>query len=187
MTASNQSTEENSQKRIRRDYMRKILSGGLLTLYLVMLIWLVLFKLQYNILSVFNYHHRSLNLNPFVFPLKVNGRINFGEMIDNVIIFIPFGVLLNVNFKKVGFLPKFALILVFSITCELIQFIFAIGATDITDVITNTVGGFLGLELYSLSNKYINNKKLDRVIIFVGTLLLVLLLYYRIHILRLKY
>ncbi|MDR3543616.1 MAG: glycopeptide resistance protein VanZ-A [Desulfosporosinus sp.] len=162
--------------------MGKILSRGLL----VILIWLVLFKLQYNILSVFNYYHRSLNLNPFAAPLNVNGRINFGEMIDNVIIFIPFGLLLNVNFKKIGFLPKFALILFFSLTCELIQFILAIGATDITDVITNTVGGFLGLELYSLSNKYINNKKLDRVIISVGTLLLVLLLYYRIHYLHFK-
>jgi glycopeptide antibiotics resistance protein len=174
------------QKRIRGDYMGKILSRGLLALYLVILIWLVLFKLQYNILSVFNYHHRSLNLNLFAAPLNVNGRINFGEMIDNVIIFIPFGLLLNVNFKKVGFLPKFALILVFSLTCELIQFIFAIGATDITDVITNTVGGFLGLKLYGLGNKYINNKKLDRVIIFVGTLLLVLLLYYRIRFLHFK-
>ncbi|MDQ7096710.1 glycopeptide resistance protein VanZ-A [Desulfosporosinus sp. PR] len=167
--------------------MRKILSRGLLALYLVILIWLVLFKLQYNILSVFNYHHRSLNLNPFAFPLNLNGRINFGEMIDNVIIFIPFGLLLHVNFKNVGLLSKFSLILVFSLTCELTQFIFAIGATDIIDVITNTLGGFLGLELYSLSNKYLNNKKLDKVIISVGTLLLVLLLYYRIHILRLRY
>ena len=165
--------------------MGKILSRGLLALYLVILIWLVLFKLQYNILSVFNYHHRSLNLIPFAAPSIVNGSVR--EMIDNVIIFIPFGLLLNVNFKKVGFLPKFAYILVFSLTAELIQFIFAIGATDITDVITNTVGGFLGLKLYGLSNKYINNKKLDRVIIFVGTLLLVLLLYIRIHILILKY
>ncbi|MDP4108311.1 MAG: VanZ family protein, partial [Bacillota bacterium] len=76
--------------------------------------------------------------------------------------------------------------LVLSLTFEFIQFIFAIGATDITDVITNTVGGFLGLKLYSLSNKYITNKKLDRVIIFVGILLLVLLLGFRTH-LRMKY
>jgi len=159
--------------------MEKILSKGLLALYLVILIWLVLFKLQYNILSVFNYHHRSLNLIPFAAPSIVNG--SFREMIDNVIIFIPFGLLLNVNFKKVRFLPKFAFILALSLTFELIQFIFAIGATDITDVITNTVGGFLGLKLYGLSNKYINNKKLDRVITFAGILLLVLLLYYRTH------
>ncbi|MCX3967098.1 glycopeptide resistance protein VanZ-A [Enterococcus faecium] len=140
----------------------------------------VLFKLQYNILSVFNYHQRSLNLTPFT------ATGNFREMIDNVIIFIPFGLLLNVNFKEIGFLPKFAFVLVLSLTFEIIQFIFAIGATDITDVITNTVGGFLGLKLYGLSNKHMNQKKLDRVIIFVGILLLVLLLVYRTH-LRINY
>jgi glycopeptide antibiotics resistance protein len=162
----------------------KIVSRGLLAFYLVILIWLVLFKLQYNILSVFNIHHRSLNLIPFAAPSFVNG--SFREMIDNVIIFIPLGLLLNVNFKKVEFLPKFAFVLVLSLTFEVIQFIFAIGATDITDVITNTVGGFLGLKLYDLSNKHIHHKKLDRVIIFVGILLLVLLLYFRTH-LRIKY
>ena len=154
--------------------MGKILSRGLLALYLVTLIWLVLFKLQYNILSVFNYHQRSLNLTPFT------ATGNFREMIDNV------GLLLNVNFKEIGFLPKFAFVLVLSLTFEIIQFIFAIGATDITDVITNTVGGFLGLKLYGLSNKHMNQKKLDRVIIFVGILLLVLLLVYRTH-LRINY
>ncbi|WP_092331064.1 glycopeptide resistance protein VanZ-A [Desulfosporosinus hippei] len=167
--------------------MVKILSRGLLAVYLVILIWLVLFKLQYDILSVFNYNHRSLNLNPFAAPLKLNGSINFGEMINNFIIFIPFGMLMNVNYKRVGFLPKFTMILGFSLTAELIQFIFAIGATDIIDVITNTVGGILGLILYSLCNKYISSKKLDKVIIAFGTLLLVFLLYYRIFILRLIY
>jgi glycopeptide antibiotics resistance protein len=165
------------QKRLRKNYIRKILSGGLLAVYLVLLIWLVLFKLEFNILSVFNHHYRSLNLLPFAGPS--NGSIS--EMRDNIIIFIPFGLLLNVNFKKAGFLPKLAFVLICSLTFELIQFVFAIGATDITDVITNTVGGFLGLKLYDLSNKYVNNGKLDRAIISVGTLLLVLLLYFRIH------
>jgi glycopeptide antibiotics resistance protein len=154
--------------------MEKILSRGLLALYLAILIWIVLFKLKFNIWSVLNYHHRSLNLIPFAAPSIVNGSINFGEMIYNCIFFIPFGLLLNVNFKKIRFLPKFAFIMVFSLTAELIQFIFAIGATDITDVITNSVGGFLGLKLYNLSNRYINNEKLDKIIISVGILLLVL-------------
>jgi glycopeptide antibiotics resistance protein len=154
--------------------MRKILSRGLLVLYLVTLTWLVLFKLTFDISRILNYHHRSLNLIPFAAPKIVNGRIDFSEVILNCVFFIPFGLLLNVNFKKVGFLPKLAFILVFSFTAELIQFIFAIGATDITDVISNTAGGFLGLKLYDLSNKYINTEKLDRVIISVGTLLFVL-------------
>ena len=154
--------------------MRKILLRGLLASYIVILIWLVLFKFSHHISKVLNYHHRSLNLIPFAAPSIVNGRINYWELIYNCVFFIPFGMLLNVNFKKVGFLPKLAFIMVFSISAELIQYIFAIGATDITDVITNTVGGFLGLKLYDLSSKYINNKKLDSAIISVGILLLVL-------------
>ena len=160
--------------RIRADCMKKILSGCLLTLYLMVLLWLVLFKLKVNISSVFNYHHRSLNLIPFAAPAKVNGEISFGEIIFNCLFFIPFGLLLNVNFKKPGFLTKLAFIMIFSVTVELIQFIFAIGATDITDVITNTLGGFIGLALYTLCNKYINNEKLDRVINSIGAVLFVL-------------
>src|SRR4051794_24760531 len=112
--------------------MRKTLSGGLLGLYLLILIWLVLFKLTFHFSSVLHYQHRSLNLVPFAAPARVNGRINFGEMLSNCIFFIPFGLLLNVNFKKIEFFTKLVFILIFSFTAELIQFIFAIGATDIT-------------------------------------------------------
>lgn len=55
---------------------------------------------------------------------------------------------------------------------EIIQLVFAIGAADITDVITNTSGGFLGLLLYELGEKYIGTKKLDRFIVIAGTILL---------------
>jgi glycopeptide antibiotics resistance protein len=152
--------------------MGKILYRGLLALYIVILIWLVLFKFSLHISHVLAHHHRSLNLIPFAAPSIVNGKINYGEMVYNCIFFIPLGLLLNVNFKKVEFLPKLAFIMGFSITAELIQFIFAIGATDITDVITNTLGGFLGLKLYDVSKKYITSEKLDKVIVSVGILLL---------------
>lgn len=165
--------------------MKRILYRGLLALYLVMLIWLVLFKFSFDIFSVFDYHHRSLNLIPFAVPSMVNG--SFRDMIDNVIIFIPFGLLLSVNFKNIRFLTKLAFIMLFSISVECIQFIFAIGATDITDLLTNTIGGLLGLALYGFSNHYIDHKKLDGFIIIVGSLLLVLILYYRIFFIKIRY
>jgi len=154
--------------------MRRILYRGLLASYVAILIWLVLFKFSFNIPKILHHHHRSLNFIPFAAPSIVNGRINYSEMVYNCVFFIPFGLLMNVNFKKVGFLLKLAVIMVFSATAELIQFIFAIGATDITDVITNTLGGFLGLKLYDLGNKYIKGEKLDRVIVYVGVILFVL-------------
>jgi len=151
--------------------MGKAFSRGVLALYLVTLIWLVLFKFTFHISRVLNYHHRSLNLVPFAAPSIVDGKVDYGEMILNCIFFIPFGMLLNVNFKKAGFLPKLVFVLVFSVTAECIQYIFAIGAADITDVITNTAGGFLGLKLYNLCNQYMNAEKLDRVIVYVGSFL----------------
>ncbi len=151
--------------------MGKAFSRGLLALYLVTLIWLVLFKFTFHISRVLNYHHRSLNLVPFAAPSIVDGKVDYGEMVLNCIFFIPFGLLLSVNFKKAGFLPKWVFVLVFSVTAECIQYIFAIGAADITDVITNTAGGFLGLKLYDLCNQYMNAEKLDRVIVYVGSFL----------------
>lgn len=156
--------------------MRKILAKGLLIFYIVILIWLVLFKLKFHISSILNYHHRSLNLIPFAAPSITNGKINFSEMIFNCLFFIPFGPLLNINFKTIGFLSKLLIIMGFSLTAELLQYIFAIGATDITDVITNTFGGFLGLVLYDLSNKLLTNEKLDKLVIFFGIVLLLLFL-----------
>jgi glycopeptide antibiotics resistance protein len=95
-------------------------------------------------------------------------------MVYNFLIFIPFGLLLDVNLKKVRFLTKFILILIYSITAELIQYIFAIGATDITDVITNTLGGLLGLILYDFISRFITKDKLDKLILYLGIVLFIL-------------
>ncbi|MCF0049225.1 VanZ family protein [Dyadobacter sp. LJ53] len=159
--------------------MEKTVSRGLLVIYLVILIWFVLFKLTFSIPSLLAGANRTLNLIPFAAPAIKNGRINYGEMIMNCVIFIPFGLLLSASFKKAKLLPKLGFILAFSFIVELLQYIFGIGATDITDLITNTLGGFLGLQLYDLSNKYISSKNLDRAIIVIGILLLLASLFMR--------
>ena len=149
----------------------KSLSKALFAFYLLILLWLIIFKFSFNLSSILDYQTRSINLIPFAFA---NERGNLREIIYNFVVFIPFGLLLSVNFKKATFGKKLASVFVFSLTAEISQFVFATGATDITDLITNTIGGFLGLILYDLCNKYINNQKLDRFIVFVGILLLVL-------------
>jgi glycopeptide antibiotics resistance protein len=169
------------QTRIAEEIRMKIYCRASLALYLVILVWLLLFKMSTSIPALVEHHHqRSLNLIPFSAPSIVDGRINYSEMIWNCIFFIPFGLLLNVNFKRVEYLSKIVIILCFSLTIELLQYTFAIGATDITDVITNTAGGFLGLTLYSFSNQYVSTEKLDRIIISVGFFLA--LLFISIHI-----
>ena len=160
----------------------KSLSRALLALYLLVLLWLVLFKLSFNLLSVILDHQtRSINLIPFA------GSGSLREIIDNCVVFIPLGLLLSVNFKRANFWRKLALVLVLSLTAEIAQFVFAIGVTDITDLITNTLGGFLGLILYDFGNKYVNDEELDRFIVLVGTFLLVSIVLLRVLFLKVRY
>jgi len=150
----------------------KSLAKILLALYLLILLWLVLFKFSLNLSSVLDYQTRSLNLIPFADA----SRNNLRGWIYNIVIFIPFSLLLSVNLKRANFWRKLACVLILSLAIEITQFILMIGITDITDIITNTFGGFLGLVLYDLSNKYTDNKKLDRFIVVAGTILLILFL-----------
>jgi glycopeptide antibiotics resistance protein len=156
--------------------MQKILSRALLACYLAILIWVVMFKFSHHPASLLDHSYRSLNLIPFAAPKMVNGQASFGEVLYNCLFFIPFGLLLSLNFKKAGFCPKLAIILISSLSAEIVQYIFAIGATDITDLITNTTGGFLGLTLYELSLRILGNPRSDRLIILAGVLLLLIFL-----------
>jgi glycopeptide antibiotics resistance protein len=164
----------------------KTLSKTLLAVYLLVLLWLVLFKFSMHPGSVIeNYHVRTINLIPFTG--KSNSIDNPVESIYNVIAFIPLGLLLGVNFSKTVLRRKLLFVLVLSASVEITQYILAIGRTDITDLITNTVGGYLGLVLYDLSKKYVDKEKLNRFIVIAGTILIVLFLLLRFLVLRVRY
>ena len=63
----------------------------------------------------------------------------------------------------------------FSFVLELCQFVFAIGASDITDIITNTLGTAVGMCLYALAIKvFSDTQKTDRVINGIASIALVL-------------
>jgi glycopeptide antibiotics resistance protein len=159
----------------------KALSRTLFAAYLFILLWLVLFKFSYDPFAVIrDFQTRSLNLIPFTRAYK-------GEMIANLVAFIPFGVMLGVNFKQAAFRYKIVAIFAFSLAVEITQYALAIGVADITDVIMNTLGGVLGLGAYAASTKRTNDLYLDRGILLVGTLLLLTILYLRIFVFIVRY
>jgi glycopeptide antibiotics resistance protein len=161
----------------------KTLSRTVLALYLLTLLWLVLFKFSFDLSGVLLDHQaRSLNLIPFA-----DYSQSLREMIDNFVVFIPFGLLLGVVFKQTSLWRKLAVISLFSFVAEMIQFAFAIGRTDVTDIITNTLGGLVGLGLYSLGSKYIDTKKLDWFIVVAGAILLAVLIFFRVFVLQVRY
>jgi glycopeptide antibiotics resistance protein len=149
--------------------------------YLFILLWLVLFKFSYDPFAVIrDFQTRSLNVIPFA-------RTHRSEMIANILAFIPFGLMLSVNFKQVAFRYKLVVILAFSLVLEIIQFAAAIGVADITDIIMNTLGGLIGLAGYAAVSKHTDDRYLDLCILVAGTLILLTILYLRIFVFIVRY
>ncbi|GCF92168.1 VanZ family protein [Enterococcus florum] len=154
--------------------MKKI-ARLLLGLYLLVLIWILLFKVTISfteILSSLN-GRRNINLIPFHSSTIVNGRINQTEIMYNFLIFMPFGGLLGITDKHRSIMRKVLLIGGFSLMIEMLQFVLGLGATDATDLLMNTVGGLSGLLLYQLLRRFITESKLDRGLTILGSLLFV--------------
>ena len=167
-----------------KQYQVRTLSKVLLALYLLTLLWLTLFKLSYDIPSILaNFQTRSLNLIPFV----TFGQTGLSETISNFITFIPFGLLLSLNFKKAALWRLLIAVFVFSVAVEALQFILAIGTTDATDVVTNTLGGLAGLLFYRVANLIVKTQILDQVITAVGITLFIAFILLRLLVFKVRY
>lgn len=126
--------------------------------YFLALAWIILLKGQLSLAGFGTY--RNINLIPFQGSVIVNGKIDFDEIIGNVFVFIPFGVFMGTLFPEKPFYLKILPAFFASLAFEILQYLFAIGATDITDLITNTLGGLIGLGIYFLLERFLGEKTL---------------------------
>lgn len=153
----------------------KTIVSVLFALYLVILVWVILFKLQFTLSDID--HTRSVNLIPFHYSTFTGEQFHFEEVRDNVLIFIPFGILLSMLASRMKLRSKILIILGTSLVLEMMQYVLAIGGTDITDLITNVSGGVIGIALYELLLKAAKDKqKTDTVISAVAGIAAVLFL-----------
>lgn len=155
------------------------LTNGLFIIYLIALFWIILFKFKVHF--PFMENNRSINLIPFSEPLILNGKMDFGEIILNVLIFIPLGIYTGIIYKKWIIERKLVLFVVISLILEGFQFILRVGAFDITDIITNTFGGIIGLMIYKGIEKAFKNtlktEKFINILATIGTILMILFLF----------
>lgn len=126
-------------------------------IYLLAMTWIILFKMSFSLENLPS--NRAINLIPFQGSVIINGRIDLNEIINNVIIFIPLGIYVSCLFRKISIIKKIGMIFGLSVIYETLQYIFALGATDITDVITNTFGGLIGLGIYFIICKLFKTEK----------------------------
>ena len=123
--------------------MQKRITKILLGSYLALLVWIILFKLGFSLADLDQ--QRSINLIPFHYDTET--AFHAKEVINNMLVFLPVGVYL----KMLGVRTKHAALAGFaiSLTFETLQFVLACGASDITDIITNTAGVLVGAVVYA--------------------------------------
>lgn len=149
---------------------QKQLTLVLLIIYLIILSWIILFKMVSSFEDLkYLYRPRSINLIPFGQSVIVNGTVYFDEIINNLIVFIPIGVYLELLLPNWSFLKKACIPFGISLLYEMTQLIFAIGATDITDLITNTLGGIIGI-LICLALRKLFKDKTDKILNTLATI-----------------
>ncbi len=115
--------------------------------YIILLFWVVIFKTGVSLPPV--RASRTLNLIPFYNGGAEIARLPIFDSIANVVVFIPFGMYL----KKfhIGNIASFLCGFFTSLFFEATQYAFAIGVSDITDLMTNTAGTALGVLIYLLA------------------------------------
>ena len=126
-------------------------------IYLIILIWIILFKMQTDL--EFLPYIRSVNLVPFGQSDIINGKIDLDEIINNCLIFIPVGIYVEMLARNRKFYQKIIPIFLITLFLEISQFILHIGATDITDIIMNTLGGMIGILSISILYKFFKNRE----------------------------
>ena len=134
----------------------KGITVALFAIYLLALTWLILFKLQFSVPAI--EEERIINLIPLLGAFDAGGGIRFGEIRNNILVFIPFGIYICMLKAKWSFAKKVLGTVVLTLAFEATQFIFAIGRADITDVLSNTLGGVVGIGIYALAFKFLKGK-----------------------------
>ena len=65
----------------------------LFLIYLALLVWIILFKLQFSISDLDKV--RSINLIPFHYDKEVGAAFHLTEVLENFLIFVPMGIYLQ--------------------------------------------------------------------------------------------
>ena len=149
-----------------KTFLRKLIKISFI-LYVLLLSWIIVLKFRINISDL--KYIRKINLIPF----RAN---NLKEATVNLILFVPLGMYLKYLFKDKD--KKILNVLVIALTSlfyEVLQYIFHIGVSDITDIIINVIGGVIGILLINVITKIINKLKCSNLLKRILEILLIIL------------
>lgn len=148
---------KNTKDLKEKENIRKFWLKKLFLIYLLLLFTVLFLNSEYRMNGIKNVgifskqHFETINMVPFstiisyidrLVTHKINTSIVILNIFVNLILFAPMGVFIPLlSNKKINNIKKFVLfIMITSLTVELLQFLTYRGATDIDDVILNTIG-----------------------------------------------
>lgn len=127
----------------------RLLVNTLMYLYLSFVLYFTLMPIITSIPFVWNHPYKPMNMVPFIDVLEGRGDF-FRQVVLNVIMTIPFGFLFPLTGNRAaGFGRTVFACFLMSLGIELLQPLLAgFRSSDITDLITNVIGGALGYGIY---------------------------------------
>lgn len=128
-------------------------------IYIIFLLRITFFKqvTLNNLFSAIGASERTISIIPFksIYDMVVSNT-SIGRIIENVfgntVLFIPFGILFPIIFNK-KHKEVLCAAIIFSLLIEITQFIFALGSTDVDDLIFNVLGAYIGYFVSSIISK----------------------------------
>ncbi len=123
--------------------------------YLVLLTWLILWKFE---VPYTHANSRVVKLVPFIATPPRFGSSQAAEVVANFLLFVPFGSYLGLLAPSWRWWKSAGVIAAASIGLEIVEYVLAVGRTDVTDVIVNTTGGMVGLGLLALLRRGLRDR-----------------------------
>jgi glycopeptide antibiotics resistance protein len=125
---------------------------ALFVVYLVLLAWAVLWKLDAPYIGAAALLPRPIKLIPFLPSAEAGGSAPI-EIVGNLLLFVPFGVYLGLLVPAWPWWKWTGVLVGASFVLEATQHVLSIGSFDTTDMIVNTAGGLAGLGLLALARR----------------------------------
>jgi glycopeptide antibiotics resistance protein len=128
---------------------RRAVLVALFAAYLVLLGWVILWKLQVPYVGAAALLPRPIKLVPFVASGDA-GPSAPGEVVANIAFFLPYGVFLGLLARRRRWWQAGLLLVGSSLALEVLQHVLSVGTFDTSDILTNTAGGLAGFGLVAL-------------------------------------
>lgn len=152
----------------------------------------VVFALKLLLFSRAPGSERSINLVPFatISQYLVSGpsgvrRFAFGNVAGNVLLFVPLGAYASVLTRWTA-ARAMLVVASASVAVEIVQGVFALGASDIDDVILNCLGGFVGILLVLLARVVLKDSGRVRAVVAAASVVALPVLCFLLFVVRLR-